>query len=143
VFSWHKCRMEPLVYDTLILATSSFRTIILDSNDDYVSRLLRFTKHLYISGSFSSFEETNDVLSRFPTVLSLSCSVGSAEHFSCLIEDERPQHAPKRNCYFIYHLRRFCVPFGIQSYAFRDSFDPSVYARVASTYAFDTSRCAI
>jgi hypothetical protein len=137
VFSWHKCRMEPLVYDTLILATSSFRTIILDSNDDYVSRLLRFTKHLHIS-SFSSCEETDVVLLRFPAVLSLSCSVGSAEHFSCLIEDERLQHAPKRNRYFIYHLRRFCVSFGIQSYSFE----------IRSTLqhmpeCVDTSRCAI
>jgi hypothetical protein len=67
------------------------RTII-DSNPDFVLRLLRYTKHLYLGNSIS-IKETTNILSGFPALTSLSCLIGTLEQFSCIIEELRIRHA--------------------------------------------------
>jgi len=81
------------MYQTVVFDYSLDLGSVLRSNPDLVSRLLRFTKHLCISNPASS-EDASDILSRFSpgTLLSLSCFIGSAKQFSCLVEKQRLQH---------------------------------------------------
>jgi hypothetical protein len=65
------------------------RTII-SSNPDFISRLLRYTKHLYI-GNFVYFEEVTNILLESPALISFSCYIGSRQ--TRLIEQLRIQYA--------------------------------------------------